>query len=133
MAYTCLPEYSEDNVIFSLRYLHKNDKINKRELVRNLEGLYKKLDHISLNFSWVGWINQLTFDDSGEMSDQIGNVLDQALEEFSIWPVDTNENDFGRKFHFRISKKFRAFGFQYKNLCMITHIDPNHERQKSNS
>jgi len=117
-----LPGHTEDKVVFSFRYFKINDKTNKKQLVSNLKLIFKKLEEIS-EHEWKHWAAKdrahggITID-RGDMEDEVRGTID-----------DAETRELGRPFHFRINQTFRIFGIQCEQFCMITHIDPNHERQ----
>ncbi|MDD9868174.1 MAG: hypothetical protein OXU73_02500 [Candidatus Campbellbacteria bacterium] len=117
-----LPSHTEDKVVFSFRYFKANDKTNKKQLVINLKLIFKKLEEIN-GQTWKQWAAKdrahggITID-KGHMKSEIRNAIDSA-----------EDRELGRPFHFRINQNFRVFGIQCEQFCMVTHIDPNHERQ----
>ena len=120
IASKCLQDYVEARIVFSLRYLSKNDKINKKKLVKDIDILYRKFDFIQFK-TWKNWTstpkeNGISFEKPDHKTFEMVNTA-----------VMNDQREKNKPFHFRINQKYRVFGIQIAEFCMITHIDPNHK------
>ena len=123
---TVNPKFESSRVRFSFFCLDIKDKETKKVKFGDSKKFFNKLSHIE-KLTWKQWIKEgansgLNFEkEETDMFKEIQKATeDKIFERLITMP-----------FHFRIDQGYRVFGIQYDDRFMITHIDPNHKKQKS--
>lgn len=117
-------QYSESNIIFGISRCCCDKKYSFFGLDKNeAENLVKRLQHIE----------QMTWKQFSSLDRDLG--ITPEIPDSKTFNMIDNQNSSETKlmeryyFHFRVKNRdlFRVFGYQYKNIFYITHLDPKGE------